>query len=94
MRRDRAVQARYSRGARRAAGIEPASVKDESLSDPALLPAPEVIAAQIVEDATAGVEAFAAVAAELAVRDGVNGELTGADKQAAVEALLPDDPDA
>jgi type I restriction enzyme M protein len=47
-----------------------ASVKDESLSDPSSLPAPEVIAAQIVEDATAGIEAFAAVAAELAARNG------------------------
>jgi type I restriction enzyme M protein len=70
-----------------------ASVKDESLSDPALLPAPEVIAAQIVEDATAGIEAFAAVAAELSARNG-NGEGAAADEMDAVEALLPDEPTA
>lgn len=38
-----------------------ASVRDESLRDPASLPPPEVIAQQIVEDATAAIEAFAAV---------------------------------
>ncbi len=70
-----------------------ASVKDESLSDPALLPAPEVIAAQIVEDATAGIEAFAAVAAELSARNG-NGEAADAGELDAVEALLPDEPTA
>jgi type I restriction enzyme M protein len=70
-----------------------ASVKDESLSDPSALPAPEVIAAQIIEDAIAGVEAFAAVAAELAGRHG-NGEWTGngASETAAIEALLPEEP--
>ena len=47
-----------------------ADVKDESLTDPSSLPAPEVIAAQIVEDARAGIEAFAAVAAELAALSG------------------------
>jgi type I restriction enzyme M protein len=66
-----------------------ASVKDESLSDPSALPAPEVIAAQIVEDATAGIEAFAAVAAELLARNGGNGE--GAGEQDAIEELLHDD---
>jgi type I restriction enzyme M protein len=78
-----------------------ASVKDESLSDPALLPAPEVIAAQIVEDATAGIEAFAAVAAELAALNGDNGESvttesgTGVDEQQdAINALLTDQPTA
>jgi type I restriction enzyme M protein len=69
-----------------------ASVKDESLSDPALLPAPEIIAAQIVEDATAGIEAFAAVAAELSARNGGNGaDAAVAGEQDAVEALLPDE---
>jgi type I restriction enzyme M protein len=70
-----------------------ASVKDESLSDPSELPAPEVIAAQIVEDATAGIEFFAAVAAELASRNG-NGEWMGseASETSAIEALLPEDP--
>jgi type I restriction enzyme M protein len=64
-----------------------ASVVDESVSDPSLLPAPEVIAAQIVEDATAGIEAFAAVAAELEARNG-SGAVEA--EQDAVEALLPD----
>lgn len=66
-----------------------ASVKDESLSDPSSLPAPEVIAAQIVEDATAGIEAFAAVAAELQARNG-NGAAASDSELDAVEALLPD----
>ena len=70
-----------------------ADVKDESLSDPSSLPAPEVIAAQIVEDASAGIEAFAAVAAELAARNG-NGEEAADDPQDPVEALLPDEPAA
>jgi len=66
-----------------------ASVQDESLSDPSSLPAPEVIAAQIVEDATAGIEAFAAIATELAAGNGtINGEAT----EDAVKALLPDEP--
>ena len=63
-----------------------ADVKDESLSDPSSLPAPEVIAAQIVEDATAGIEAFSAVAAELQALSG-GGDGDGAD-QDAVEALI------
>jgi type I restriction enzyme M protein len=42
-----------------------ADVNNASLTDPASLPAPEVIAAQIIADAMAGIEAFAAVAAEL-----------------------------
>jgi type I restriction enzyme M protein len=68
-----------------------ASVIDKSLSDPSSLPAPEVIAAQIVEDATAGIEAFAAVAAELQARNGVGGTADG-DEEDALEALLPDEP--
>ena len=68
-----------------------ASVKDESLSDPALLPAPEVIAAQIVEDATDGIEAFAAVAAELQARTGNGAADSGGDEVDAVDVLLPDE---
>jgi type I restriction enzyme M protein len=64
-----------------------ANVTDDSLTDPAHLPAPEVIAAQIVEDATAGIEAFAAGAAELAARTG-NGDATAGDDVDAVEALI------
>jgi type I restriction enzyme M protein len=60
-----------------------ADVKDQSLSDPSSLPAPEVIAAQIVEDATAGIEAFAAVAAELQALNGGDSA-----EQDAVEALI------
>ncbi len=70
-----------------------ADVIDESFSDPALLPAPEVIAAQIVEDATAGIAAFAAVAAELEARSG-NGPAdaaTSAGDVDPVEVLLPDE---
>jgi type I restriction enzyme M protein len=70
-----------------------AEVKDESLSDPASLPAPEVIAAQIVEDATAGIEAFVAVAAELTARNG-DGASASAAEVDAVDALLPDEPAA
>jgi type I restriction enzyme M protein len=42
-----------------------ADVKDESLTDAASLPAPEVIAAEIIEEVSAGLAEFAAVAAEL-----------------------------
>ena len=70
-----------------------ADVRDESFSDPALLPPPEVIAQQIVEDATAAIEAFAAVAAELGDRS--RDDLSGAvdDERGAdpVEALLPEE---
>ena len=70
-----------------------ASVKDESLSDLSSLPTPEVIAAQIVEGTTAGIEAFAAVAAELSARNG-NGDAAtnGSGDVDAVEALLSDEP--
>jgi type I restriction enzyme M protein len=75
-----------------------ADVKDESLSDPSSLPAPEVIAAQIVEDATAAIEAFAAVAAELSIlsgddedANGVGEAGTGVDaQQDAINALMSD----
>ncbi|MCW3101535.1 MAG: SAM-dependent methyltransferase [Chthonomonadaceae bacterium] len=69
-----------------------ASVKDESLSDPSSLPAPEVIAAQIVEDATAGIQAFAAVAAELSARNGNGAASSSEGEQDALDALLPDEP--
>jgi type I restriction enzyme M protein len=64
-----------------------ADVKDDSLTDPAHLPAPEVIAAQIVEDAAAGIEAFAAVAADLDARN-VGAGAAGTEEQDAVEALI------
>jgi type I restriction enzyme M protein len=66
-----------------------ADVQDESLEDDANLPAPEILAEEIVESLTAALEQFAAVAAEL----GVNG--TGTDGEDAdgnrVAALMPDD---
>ncbi len=58
--------------------------------DPSSLPAPEVIAAQIVEDATAGIEAFAAIAAALQAPNGNGSEA----EQDPVEALLPEEPAA
>jgi len=64
-----------------------ADVKDESLEDAADLPAPEVIAEEIVENLTAALEQFEAVAADL------RGDGTGADgsaTDAAIEELLPD----
>ena len=42
-----------------------ADVKDDSLDDPADLPAPEVIAERIIATVTEALEQFAAVAAEL-----------------------------
>jgi type I restriction enzyme M protein len=76
-----------------------ADVKDESLTDPSSLPAPEVIAAQIVEDAKAGIAAFEAVAAELAALSGNgNGDEAAAHGEAseedAIEALLHGDANA
>jgi type I restriction enzyme M protein len=68
-----------------------ADVTDASLSDPASLPAPEVIAAQIVENTAAGIEAFAAAVAELQSRNG-NGD-SHTDDVDAVEALLPREPE-
>ncbi|WP_210493658.1 class I SAM-dependent DNA methyltransferase [Patulibacter sp. SYSU D01012] len=61
-----------------------ADVVDESVTDPSQLPPPDVIAQQIIENATAGIEAFAAVAAELAQLS-ANGDDRDED---AVEALL------
>jgi hypothetical protein len=48
-------------------------------------------AAQIVEDATAGIEAFAAVAAELAARNGDGEAKLDASELGTMEALLPDE---
>ncbi len=47
-------------------------LRDESLEDSDNLPAPEVIAAEIVEDLQAALDQFAAIAADLADRDGIN----------------------
>jgi len=62
-----------------------ADVVDESLTDPSTLPPPEVIAQQIVEEARAGIEAFEAIAAELAELAITNGDESEKD---AVDALL------
>lgn len=43
-------------------------LKDESLEDSANLPAPDVIAAEIVEDLEAALEQFAEIAGDLAVK--------------------------
>lgn len=61
-----------------------ADVVDESLTDPATLPPPEVIAQQIVEEARAGIDAFEAIAAELSELAGT----TQGEKEDAVEALI------
>ena len=63
-----------------------ADVQDESLEDAANLPAPEVIAEEIVESLTAALEQFSAVAAELS--GSADGEKATGD---AVEELLPDE---
>jgi hypothetical protein len=65
-----------------------ADVVDDSLTDPSTLPPPEVIAQQIIEEARAAIEAFEAVAAELAQRAAANGNGAEAD---AVEALIHPD---
>jgi type I restriction enzyme M protein len=68
-----------------------ADVQDESLEDAANLPAPEVIAEEIVENLTAALEQFEAVAADL--RNDENGESKAAGRRAdeAVEELLQDE---
>ena len=66
-----------------------AEVQDESLEDAASLPAPEVIAEEIVENLTAALTQFEAVAAEL--RGDENGEAKVADAEEAVKELLPDE---
>jgi type I restriction enzyme M protein len=62
-----------------------ADLVDESLTDPSTLPPPEVIAQQIVDEARAGIEAFEAIAAELAELAAANGDESEED---AVAALL------
>jgi type I restriction enzyme M protein len=44
-------------------------LKDESLEDSANLPAPDIIAAEIVEDLEAALEQFAEIAADLRPKD-------------------------
>jgi type I restriction enzyme M protein len=43
-------------------------LKDESLADSANLPAPDIIAAEIVEDLEAALQQFAAIAADFKPR--------------------------
>lgn len=64
-----------------------AGVKDESLEDATDLPAPEVLAEEIVENLTAALEQFEAVAADLR---GDDGPTESAGKLSAIEELLPD----
>ena len=68
-----------------------ADVQDETLEDAASLPAPEVIAEEIVENLTAALGQFEAVAADL--RGDENGRpIAGeADPDKAAEELLPDE---
>jgi len=65
-----------------------ASVKDASLTDASSLPAPDLIAAEIIEEVSAGLAEFAALAAELEGDDGAGdhraAELDG------VKALVED----
>jgi type I restriction enzyme M protein len=65
-----------------------AEVQDESLEDASSLPAPEVIADEIVESLTAALDQFSAVAAELRAASDRNG--AGEEGIDAVEELLPD----
>jgi type I restriction enzyme M protein len=65
-----------------------ADVQDESLEDAANLPAPEVIAEEIVESLSAALDQFSAVAAELSGTDDAAGADGGRD---AVSELLPDE---
>jgi type I restriction enzyme M protein len=44
-------------------------LRDESLEDSASLPAPEILAAEIVQDLQAALEQFAAIAEDLGVLD-------------------------
>ncbi|MDQ3647198.1 MAG: type I restriction-modification system subunit M [Actinomycetota bacterium] len=66
-----------------------AELKDDSLEDVSSLPAPEVIAEEIVENLTSALEQFQAIA-EMLGGNGVNGGTSAADGDA-VEKLLPDD---
>jgi type I restriction enzyme M protein len=65
-----------------------ADVQDESLEDAANLPAPEVIAEEIVESLSAALDQFSAVAADLS-GTGKNGDADG--EPDAVSELLPDE---
>ena len=64
-----------------------ADVQDESLEDAANLPAPEVIAEEIVESLTAALEQFSVVAAELGAGDGAGAGNSGD----VLEELVPDE---
>ncbi len=48
-------------------------LRDESLEDTGNLPAPELIAAEIVEDLQAALDQFAAIAASLGAADATTG---------------------
>ena len=61
-------------------------LRDESLGDTGNLPAPELIAAEIVEDLQAALEQFAAIAASLAPAEGAPAGRSG---RAALPGLLP-----
>ncbi len=71
-----------------------ADVKDESLTDTENLPAPEVIAEEIVEHLSSALAQFESVASELRGNNGAGEKARPED--AAIEKLLPDDgaPDA
>ena len=60
-------------------------LRDESLEDTDNLPAPEVIAAEIVEDLQAALDQFSEIASTLSA--GSNGSANGASEIGAVEAL-------
>jgi len=64
-----------------------ADVQDESLEDAANLPAPEVLAEEIVESLTAALEEFSVVAAELRAGDGAGADNSGD----VLEELVPDE---
>ena len=67
-----------------------ADVKDESLTDAESLPAPEVIADEIVEYLSSALAQFEAVASELrGEENGAGGQVS--DESEAIDELLPDD---
>jgi len=67
-----------------------ADLRDESLEDVSSLPAPEVIAEEIVENLTSALEQFQA-AAEMLGGDGANGAKGSTGGEDAVAELLPDE---
>jgi type I restriction enzyme M protein len=67
-----------------------ADVQDESIEDASSLPAPEVIAEEIVENLTAALAQFEAVAADLRGEGPEDGAAAAAEADA-VEVLLPDE---